>query len=179
MFNVFLPKLLELGPGGSGTGPDTGMHVKTLEENLWDVMIFTIGGTPGAIVCLPSLLNGVPYILMDLPFYYIQLGAWLIESSLGRRWSLALSTFTTAAFCILFLMVESVWALRLSMVGISLSATVGLFFSCSVQLTPGSYWVHSRQCGPFCTAGHQKFLGQKVCTMCFRITGITALMTIE
>ena len=37
-------------------------HVKTLEENLWDVMIFTVGGTPGAIVSqkwdpLPFSLN--------------------------------------------------------------------------------------------------------------------------
>ena len=43
MFNVFLPKLLEMGSSGEE-------HVKTLEENLWDVMIFTVGGTPGAIV---------------------------------------------------------------------------------------------------------------------------------
>jgi len=43
MFNVFLPKLLEMGSSGEE-------RVKTLEENLWDVMIFTIGGTPGAIV---------------------------------------------------------------------------------------------------------------------------------
>ncbi|KAF5361087.1 hypothetical protein D9756_005095 [Leucocoprinus leucothites] len=94
MFNVYLPKLLEMS-GNVGVE-----HVKSLEENLWDVMIFTLGGTPGAI-----------------------LGAWLIESSLGRRWSLALSTFTTAAFCMVFVMVESTWAVRLSTVGISLSAT--------------------------------------------------------
>jgi len=55
MFNVFLPKLLEMGSSGEE-------HVKTLEENLWDVMIFTVGGTPGAIVSqkwdpLPFSLN--------------------------------------------------------------------------------------------------------------------------
>lgn len=45
MFNVFLPKLLETRPTGGGvTAP------KTLEETLWDVVIFTIGGCPGAIV---------------------------------------------------------------------------------------------------------------------------------
>ena len=46
MFNVYLPKLLET---RSGTGPP-----QTLEESLWDVVIFTIGGCPGALVCLLS-----------------------------------------------------------------------------------------------------------------------------
>lgn len=52
MFNVFFPKLLELaseGDGDGGVGRST-ESTKTLEQNLWDVMIFTIGGTPGAIV---------------------------------------------------------------------------------------------------------------------------------
>lgn len=42
MFNVFLPKLLEtrVGPG----------EPQTLEESLWDVTIFTLGGCPGALV---------------------------------------------------------------------------------------------------------------------------------
>jgi hypothetical protein len=44
MFNVFLPKLLE----SNGT--------KTIEEGLWDVLIYTIGGCPGALVRLISLL---------------------------------------------------------------------------------------------------------------------------
>ncbi|KAF8907387.1 major facilitator superfamily domain-containing protein [Mucidula mucida] len=93
MFNVFLPKLLESG-SGSGTEP------KSLEASLWDVVIFTIGGCPGAI-----------------------LGAYLVESPLGRRWSLAGSTFVTAFFCIVFAMVQESWAVRASTVGISLSAT--------------------------------------------------------
>jgi len=42
MFNVYLPKLLET-RGGSETP-------QTLEQSLWDVMIFTIGGCPGALV---------------------------------------------------------------------------------------------------------------------------------
>ncbi|RDB14860.1 putative MFS-type transporter PB1E7.08c [Hypsizygus marmoreus] len=98
MFNVFLPKLLET---GSSNGPAVSiLEAKTLEESLWDVVIFTIGGCPGAI-----------------------LGAYLIESPLGRRWSLAGSTFITAFFCVVFVMVESSWAVRASTVGISLSAT--------------------------------------------------------
>lgn len=95
MFNVFLPKLLE-----TGTADVAEVTPKTLEASLWDVVIFTVGGCPGAI-----------------------LGAWLIESNLGRRWSLAGSTFFTAIFCVVFALVKAEWAVRASTVGISLSAT--------------------------------------------------------
>ncbi|KAG6898420.1 hypothetical protein C0992_004131 [Termitomyces sp. T32_za158] len=84
----------------SGSEDVTVSETKSLEESLWDVVIFTVGGCPGAI-----------------------LGAWLIESRLGRRWSLAGSTFITAFFCVVFVGVESSWAVRASTVGISLSAT--------------------------------------------------------
>lgn len=55
-----------------------------------------------------------------------QLGAWLIESPLGRRRSLAGSTFLTALFCWMFAIVEHPWLVRASTVGISLSATVSI-----------------------------------------------------
>lgn len=45
MFNVFLPKLLETASDPKGLLPP-----KTLEDTLWDVVIFTVGGCPGAIV---------------------------------------------------------------------------------------------------------------------------------
>ncbi|KAL1950548.1 hypothetical protein VTO73DRAFT_5672 [Trametes versicolor] len=96
MFNVFLPKLLET----RSTSTDTDGAPKTLEDSLWDVVIYSLGGCPGAI-----------------------LGAWLIDSRLGRRWSLAGSTFVTAFFCWVFIVVEHPWAVRASTVGISLSAT--------------------------------------------------------
>lgn len=57
--------------------------------------------------------------------FLMQIGAYLIESKLGRRWSLAGSTFITAFFCVVFVLVKSGWALSLSTVGISLSAMVG------------------------------------------------------
>ncbi|KAH9933165.1 MFS general substrate transporter [Epithele typhae] len=96
MFNVFLPKLLET--RGSSNSPDA--TPKSLEDSLWDVVIYSLGGCPGAI-----------------------LGAWLIDSRLGRRWSLAGSTFVTALFCSMFVVVEHPWLVRASTVGISLSAT--------------------------------------------------------
>ena len=48
MFNVFLPKLLEM-RSSSGSTPGE-QKQKSLEEAMWDVVIFTIGGCPGAIV---------------------------------------------------------------------------------------------------------------------------------
>ncbi|KAH7924538.1 MFS general substrate transporter [Leucogyrophana mollusca] len=92
MFNVYLPKLLETG--------STDGSVKPLEDSLWDVVIFTLGGCPGAI-----------------------LGAYMVESRLGRRGSLASTTFVTAFFCVVFVLVRSPLAVRMSSVGISLSAT--------------------------------------------------------
>ncbi|KAG1723017.1 major facilitator superfamily domain-containing protein [Suillus paluster] len=93
MFNVYLPKLLE-----TGSSDDT--STKSLEDSLWDVLIFTMGGCPGAI-----------------------LGAYMVESPLGRRGSLAATTFVTAFFCIVFVLVRSAFLVRASSVGISLSAT--------------------------------------------------------
>ncbi|KAH9949855.1 MFS general substrate transporter [Amylocystis lapponica] len=95
MFNVYLPKLLE---ARGSLDPDAAP--KTLEESLRDVVIYALGGCPGAI-----------------------LGAYLIDSPLGRRWALAGSTFVTAFFCWVFVLVEQPWAVRASTVGISLSAT--------------------------------------------------------
>lgn len=48
MFNVYLPKLLEGRPGvgGDASGP------KSLNDSLWDVVIYSVGGCPGAIVRL-------------------------------------------------------------------------------------------------------------------------------
>ncbi|KIL00200.1 hypothetical protein PAXRUDRAFT_821900 [Paxillus rubicundulus Ve08.2h10] len=94
MFNVYYPKLLETGSTGEGSPPPS------LEDNLWDVVIFTLGGCPGAI-----------------------LGAYMVESSLGRRGSLAGTTLLTAFFCMVFVHVKSPLMVRASSVGISLSAT--------------------------------------------------------
>ena len=60
MFNVFLPKLLET---RSTVGITSVAPAKTLEDSLWDIVIFTIGGCPGAIVsCL--LLRFSTYFLI-------------------------------------------------------------------------------------------------------------------
>lgn len=53
----------------------------------------------------------------------------MIESSWGRRWSLAGSTLVTALFCVAFAFAESSFFVRLSTIGISLSSTVRSFLS--------------------------------------------------
>ena len=59
MFNVFLPKLLERRLGGKApeaSQPSLRSVVgiqsaeSSLEDSLWDVVIYSIGGCPGAIV---------------------------------------------------------------------------------------------------------------------------------
>ncbi|TEB22963.1 membrane transporter [Coprinellus micaceus] len=57
MFNVFLPKLLETAsPHALEATP------KTLEQSLWDVVIFTVGGCPGAIAMWAVLYGWTPEI---------------------------------------------------------------------------------------------------------------------
>ncbi|KAJ7069406.1 MFS general substrate transporter [Mycena amicta] len=93
MFNVFLPKLLESDASGD----------KSISDSLWDVLVFALGGCPGAL-----------------------LGARLILTPLGRRWSLAGSTLITAAFCTFFIFAQSAgstWATRVSAIGIGLAST--------------------------------------------------------
>jgi hypothetical protein len=62
MFNVFLPKLLETS-SGSRDGVET---PKKLENTLWDVVIFTLGGCPGPIVSFLSASNNK--CLIKFPF---------------------------------------------------------------------------------------------------------------
>ncbi|CAE7063702.1 unnamed protein product [Rhizoctonia solani] len=95
MFNVYLPKLLEKRLGAASGGGES------RKEALWDIVIFTLGGCPGALI-----------------------GAWMIESPLGRRKSLALSTFITAMCCVAFVQVESKTGVVWSTVGISLASSI-------------------------------------------------------
>ncbi|CUA75096.1 putative MFS-type transporter PB1E7,08c [Schizosaccharomyces pombe 972h-] [Rhizoctonia solani] len=95
MFNVYLPKLLEKRLGAASGGGES------RKEALWDIVIFTLGGCPGALI-----------------------GAWMIESPLGRRKSLALSTFITALCCLAFVQVESKAGVVWSTVGVSLASSI-------------------------------------------------------
>ena len=65
MFNVYLPKLLETRRNVSVA------ETTSLERTLWDVVIFTIGGCPGAVVRFVSLLVLSPLI----NFFFLLLAA--------------------------------------------------------------------------------------------------------
>ncbi|KAG6835928.1 hypothetical protein H0H93_013263 [Arthromyces matolae] len=58
MFNVFLPKLLE----ARGSEDVIASEAKSLDESLWDVVIFTVGGCPGAISMWAVLYGWTPEI---------------------------------------------------------------------------------------------------------------------
>ncbi|EDR14598.1 uncharacterized protein LACBIDRAFT_305378 [Laccaria bicolor S238N-H82] len=119
MFNIYLPKVLETGSGcGCTAGSLSVPPTKTLEQSSWDVVIFTIGGWPGR---LPSFLAFTSYTALILEIK--KLGVRLIETRLGRRCSLAESTIITVFFRMVFVLVESTWAVRASTFGISLSVT--------------------------------------------------------
>lgn len=59
MFNVFLPKLLET----RSQYEDPSAEPKSLTDSLWDVVIYALGGCPGAIVrtlCISRAVTRVP-----------------------------------------------------------------------------------------------------------------------
>lgn len=60
MFNIFLPKMLEMQVGGGEDGQDAGP--KPLEETMWDVVILTIAGCPGAIVSSALSTNYLSFV---------------------------------------------------------------------------------------------------------------------
>lgn len=128
MFNAFLPKLLEKRLGGMNPEPSLGgsaVGIKSgessLEDSLWDVVIYSIGGCPGAIVSAP--MKGRRHRTRLNHSILAQLGAYLVDSPFGRRWSLAGSTFLTAFFCAVFVKVDSPLLLKASTVGTSLAST--------------------------------------------------------
>lgn len=53
MFNVYLPKLLE----GRSSSASFDESSSSLESNLWDVVIYALGGCPGAIVRIIRFLR--------------------------------------------------------------------------------------------------------------------------
>jgi hypothetical protein len=130
MFNVYLPKLLE------GRIPSASDN-KDLERTMWDIVIFTLGGCPGALVG-----DTPPKAKLKLTDY--KLGAWLQELPLGRRISLALSTIVTALQCWLFVIVKSETAIRITTVGISLSAST--MWAILYGWTPAIFSTNGRSC---------------------------------
>jgi hypothetical protein len=119
MFNVYLPKLLET------RRVESLAKTSSLERTLWEVVIFTVGGCPGAVVRFVFRLESVIPFADERFVIILKLGAWLIERpGLGRRLSLAGSTFLTAILCVGFVLVQNPVVVTATTVGISLSSSV-------------------------------------------------------
>jgi hypothetical protein len=57
MFNVYLPTLLEArsqraGKGGGEDGVGVGVGEGNYIDTLWEMVLYALGGCPGALVCL-------------------------------------------------------------------------------------------------------------------------------
>ncbi|KAJ2762010.1 hypothetical protein IWQ57_005901, partial [Coemansia nantahalensis] len=78
MFNVFLPKLLETHGGSSDRPSAPGSHAKQVAVYR-DALIYAVSGVPGSII-----------------------GAWMVDTRLGRIYSMALSTAVAGLALIAF-----------------------------------------------------------------------------
>ena len=93
MFNVFLPKFLE-SRLSTPTGPSDPSAV------MRDYLLYATASLPGSL-----------------------LGAWSVESRLGRKGTMALSLFLTAVGMLSFIQAAKRWQIILSSMTISLTAT--------------------------------------------------------
>ncbi|CAG8483346.1 8940_t:CDS:10 [Ambispora gerdemannii] len=98
-FNVFLPKYLE--SLGLEDEDMPNQRDSLMKEVLRDYLIYSICGVPGSVV-----------------------GAYLIESSLGRKGSMAIATFGTSLAVFLFITVRSSTNIILSSATVSFLATL-------------------------------------------------------
>ncbi|GAA5828757.1 hypothetical protein JCM3770_004695, partial [Rhodotorula araucariae] len=107
IFNVFLPKFLESKLASEGSPSAEA----TQEETLRDYVLYTLSGLPGSL-----------------------LGAYLVETSLGRARTLAVATLATSAATFVFVFVHSRAGVVLSSMVVSLAAT--LMYAVIYGLTP-------------------------------------------
>ena len=149
MFNVYLPKLLE------GRGGDDGA-AKSLEDNLWDVVIYTVGGCPGAIVSC-----------CQLPIFpllrYVSGADWCLASRLATGPSVVVSREHTPDSAVLPF-------LRLGAASLGCASEHGgdqLECYCELSITLSCtrrtfLLTLQRPCGRFCTAGRLRYSTPKV-----------------
>lgn len=121
-FAVFLPAQLEL-----KLGPQSGDHMSALR----DYVIFTLAG------CVFPLRRPSPLDIVlkadSCPGSLI--GAYLIDTPLGYRWSMSGSTFLTAAGILLFAYISSSLAIVLSSAFVSLTGTL-MCTCCTLPFVP-------------------------------------------
>jgi len=138
MFNSFLPILLEARIDPSSV---KGGRTEALEE----LLLYSLGGCPGAIVRFPSLLALHPPALTHTPFFpsllflrfffFFQIGAYLIQTPhFNRRSTLSIFTVLTALSTLAFAAVSSKGGVIVSSMAISLAGSV--MYSVLYAMTP-------------------------------------------
>ncbi|KAJ1914700.1 hypothetical protein H4219_004673 [Mycoemilia scoparia] len=90
MFNAFLPKILELHGNNGSSKADSSGPMNT-SEVYRDAMIYAASGLPGSII-----------------------GTWLVDTFLGRKYSMVLSTFASSGFLFVFSKASSSVAIMIS-----------------------------------------------------------------
>ncbi|KAK4052685.1 hypothetical protein OIV83_001972 [Microbotryomycetes sp. JL201] len=113
IFNVFLPKYLEEKVGETVTHGGR-------EQSLREYVLYTAAGIPGSL-----------------------LGAWLVETSLGRIKTLAISTLVTSASTLVFVFVQTQAGIMASSAAVSLAAT--LMYAVIYAYTPEAFPTTTRQ----------------------------------
>ncbi|GAA5862448.1 hypothetical protein JCM3774_002521 [Rhodotorula dairenensis] len=114
IFNVFLPKFLETKLADSAPSRPT-----TPEETLGYYVLYTISGLPGSLV-----------------------GAYLVETPLGRAKTLAISTLATSAATVVFVFVSTSVGIVISSMAVSFAST--LMYAVIYGFTPEIFPVTMR-----------------------------------
>jgi len=126
MFNVYLPTLLEARSQSAGVNGGGGSEGGNYVDTLWEIVLYALGGCPGALVCLCLLrLQVATHANESL----CKLGAYLIDTKtqrvpLSKTLTLAMVTLSTALCCFAFVMVDGTFAIMVSTIGVSLTSTV-------------------------------------------------------
>lgn len=131
MFNVWLPAVLESRAQGEGD--------QAIKQALQEFVLYS-GVSPRFSIqsVLRIQLPGVLDLLYDCRSHMTghadyQLGAWMIQTRLGRRKSLSICTILTSVSTFAFINVEQNWAVIVSSMFISAAATAMYAVLCEFQ----------------------------------------------
>ncbi|ORY24113.1 major facilitator superfamily domain-containing protein [Naematelia encephala] len=137
MFNVWLPSVLESRAEGEGD--------EKIREALKEFVLYSLAGCPGSIVSCPHF--GLK----------TNVGAWMIQTRLGRRKSLAICTLATAISTFAFIKVQANWAVIVSSMTISAAATA--MYAVLYGMTPETFGTSIRGTACGTSAALSRFTG--------------------
>jgi hypothetical protein len=119
MFNVWLPAVLESRAKGEGD--------QAIKQALQEFVLYSGKLTMALAFIANQLAAGCPGSIV---------GAWMIQTRLGRRKSLAICTILTSLSTFAFIRVEQDWAVIVSSMFISAAATAMYAVLCKPFLLP-------------------------------------------